>query len=177
MYKKYPSGDISLWCDGRVEDTTPAGRKRRRDEMVASRYQEKENEREEIYKELKEKHESKYDITKLRLWARMISSNLHESLEEPPNIPAFHTDVIKKRKREESFSTAFSQGAAFANTLASRTPTPRPATEASSYAIADVRMKHYEQLRYAKQLNDDGILTDSEFEEQKENILHSIKEL
>ena len=30
MYKKYPSGDISLWCDGRVEDNHSRGRKRRK---------------------------------------------------------------------------------------------------------------------------------------------------
>ena len=84
MYEKYPSGDISLWCDGRTEDTCiSSGRKRKRNE---THYEDKESERDEIYKELKEKHENKYDIPKLRLWARMISSNLHESLDDPPNL-------------------------------------------------------------------------------------------
>ncbi len=40
MYTKYPSGEISLWCDGRVEYTS-VGRKRKREEMVATRYQDK----------------------------------------------------------------------------------------------------------------------------------------
>ena len=57
MYEKYPSGDVALWCDGRSEDTSSAvTKKRKRDEMLATRYKDKENETDEIYKELKEKH-------------------------------------------------------------------------------------------------------------------------
>ena len=81
------------------------------------------------------------------------------------------TQSIKKRKKEDTFSHAFFNHGAFANA--------RPTAEVSSTSsvAADVRMKNYEQLRYAKQLNLDGILTDTEFEEQKENILVAIKEL
>ena len=38
-------------------------------------------------------------------------------------------------------------------------------------------MKNLEQLRYDKQLLDDGILSETEFAEQKENILLAIKKL
>lgn len=37
----------------------------------------------------------------LRLWARTISSNLHGSLDEPPNIPAFCGSAVGKKKRIE----------------------------------------------------------------------------
>ena len=37
-----------------------------------SNWQEKEDEVDEVYKTLKEKHGSKYDVPKLRLWARMV---------------------------------------------------------------------------------------------------------
>lgn len=52
---------------------------RKRDEIqVASKRQEESN---QLFKELKEKHSDKYDVPKLRLWARMMSSNLHDSLQ------------------------------------------------------------------------------------------------
>ena len=43
--------------------------------------------------------------------------------------------------------------------------------------LADVRMKHYEQLRYLHKLFDDGILNDGEFLEQKRKILVVLKSL
>ena len=76
--------DITLWCDARIEDSARSDTnlgKRRRDE--------RESEVEEVFEELKRKHEEHYDVPKLRLWARMISSSIHSSKEEPPNIPAF----------------------------------------------------------------------------------------
>jgi len=40
----------------------------------------------EIYQDLKYKHIKKYDTVKLCLWARMISSNLHDDVENLPCI-------------------------------------------------------------------------------------------
>ena len=89
-----------------------------------------------------------FEIPKLRLWARMISSNLHESTEEPPNIPAFSGCARKKAKQDLTPQTTFS-----------------PST------LVDVRMKNYEQLRYIKQLHLDNILTDNEFEECYQEVI------
>ena len=44
MYQKYPSGDISLWCDGKMEENSSAAKKRKKDELTATRYEDKENE-------------------------------------------------------------------------------------------------------------------------------------
>jgi len=41
----------------------------------------------------------------------------------------------------------------------------------------ELRMKNYEQLRYLQQLLDDKILTDSEYTEQKQAILTSLRKL
>ena len=115
MYDKYPSGEITLWCEGRSEkdsDVSERG-KRKRDEVVTSRRQEKEEEVDQIYKELKAKHSNQFDTPKLRLWARMMSSNLHDSLDKPPDVPAFHGSTPKKC-RQDSLSDALS---AFAKVL------------------------------------------------------------
>ena len=57
MYGKYPKGEITLWWDGQTEqeDDTSGRKKRKRDE-ISSKRQEREDEVDDIYKELKEKH-------------------------------------------------------------------------------------------------------------------------
>ncbi len=116
------------------------------------------DELDEVYKELKAKHSDNYDIPKLRLWARMVSSNLHESLDEPPDIPAFRGDAMnKKSKKGDSFSQALSGAVtAFADVLVNKNEKPAAEVRSIPSAVgADLRMKHFEQLRYAKQLNDE----------------------
>jgi len=46
----------------------------------------------------KKKHNEKYDIPRLRLWARMVTSGWHESTDEPPDILVFCGDGLKKKK-------------------------------------------------------------------------------
>ncbi len=108
MYRKYPHGDINLWCDGKHEEG--AGKLKRKREELPSKFHEREEEVEDIYKEIKERHS---DIPKLRLWAHMISSNLHESLDDPPRIPAFGCAI--KRPCQESLSNALSGAIAMAH--------------------------------------------------------------
>lgn len=177
MYSNYPRGEITLWCNGRNEDSSVGRSKRKRDQLVASTFQAKEEQIEQIFLDLKEKHVDKYDMPKLRLWARMISSQLHESFEEPPNIPAFSDSTPKKIKQD--FSSALSGAAvAFAKVLTKKDDAPPDTSiSPSSLALTEVRMKNFEQLRYIKQLHEDHILTDEEFEEQKGNILSAIRKL
>ena len=149
-------------------------RKRKREELANSRRQEK-----EIFKDLKEKHAEKYDTPKLRLWSRMMASNLHDSLDEPPNVPAFNGSTPKK-SRQQSFSDAISGAAiAFANVLHTR-QSPKGIVNESSIVMpeksVELRMKNFEQLQ---QLFDDKIIiiTDSEYVEQKQAILTSLRKL
>lgn len=181
MYQKYPTGDILLWCDsnnndGEANELAPS--KRRREEMqVASKRQE----REEEVDQLKEKHSDKYDIPKLRLWARMMASSLHDSIEEPPNVPAFGSSCKKPRT---SFSEAISGAAiAFAKVLGGNNTSDSVELAPVSSAVmspgrsVELRMKNFEQLRYLQQLHDDGVLTASEYAEQKQTILTCLRKL
>ena len=91
MYEKYPKGEIILWCEGRTElmnEEKSRNSKRKREE--------KEEEVEKVFQELKEKHDKKYDTPRLRLWARMVSSGIHDSLDDHPNIPAFHSSYSQE---------------------------------------------------------------------------------
>jgi len=48
------------------------------------------------------------DVLKLSLWARMITSDLHDDYKNPPNIPAFQGSVSKKCCQQSNFSDALS---------------------------------------------------------------------
>ena len=181
MYEKYPSGEVLLWCDGNDEEIKERNPKRKRDEVqVSSRRQEREEEIDRLVKELKAKHGDKYEMNKLRLWGRMITSNLHDSTEEPPNVPMFGGASSYKKHRSSPLTEA---AIAFANHLSgSKTSdsvdqqTPAPAIVSPGRAV-DLRMKNLEQLRYLQQLHTDGILNESEYAEQKTTILNSLRKL
>ena len=115
MYQKYPSGEITLWCDGYTEDETRGKRKRCDSSSGPSKRQKMEDEVDMVLKDLKEKHGSNFSTPQLRMWACMVSNDLHDDLEEPPNIPAFSS--TPKRSRQPSVSGAIS-GAAIAITKA-----------------------------------------------------------
>ena len=76
MYSKYPEGDVTLWCDGRLDGKEEGRSGRKRDSRTDSKRLEKEDYVDEVYKDLKDKHGEKYDTPKLRLWSRMIASKL-----------------------------------------------------------------------------------------------------
>lgn len=194
MYAHRKKGDITLWCDSRVDTSQLSeGRpgKRRKEETPLKR-QEKEDEVEETYEELMEiHHDSTYSTPQLRLWARMIVSHLHSDRETPPNIPAFSKNVNSghKRSQQSAFSEAITGAAvAFAETLRKDTnlSTSQPVTSThvgttvsslSPAKIVELHMKLFEQLQYLQQLLDSGILTHAEYSEQKDKILASLRNL
>ena len=182
MYSRYPKGEITLWCEGNSteEEDCRSKKRRKKDSDFSSRRQEKEND--SAFKVLKEKHGDKYSTPKLRLWARMYSSDLHDDLDKPPNIPAFQSDVTPKRPRRESLSDVLS-GTAVAIAQALKKPSEvnasvqLPPSGISPTKAVELRMKNYEQLRYLQQLFADGILSSTEFEEQKHSVLTSLRKL
>ena len=130
-----------------------------------------------MFKELKTRHGDKYEIPKLRLWSRMICSDLHEDYENPPAIPAFS---LGKKARRESVSEAIT-GAAMAVTHALENQTqhhsPSKSSQLSPSKTVEVRLKNLEQLKIIQQLLEDNILTQDEYSEQKAIILSSLRKL
>ena len=182
MYNRYRSGssEISLWCDRVVESAKRPTKRERHEEEVN-----------DIFDELKEKHKD-YDVPNLRLWARMIANGVHESTEEPPNVPMITGVPPKKRFKTESVhdvvvdaAKAIAQVFTVPQKGEQKDQSPAKGNLNSSCnsvnispsRLADVRMKHYEQLRYIHKLYDDGILNDEEFGEQKLKILQVLRSL
>ena len=191
MYTKFSGGQLTLWCDGKSEE---GKNKRKRDNTdMDTKRQEKEEDVDCIYKDLKGRHEGKFDTPKLRLWARMISSNLHDDYDSPPDIPAF-SGTTPKRPRKETLSGALTEVAvAITKAITSSSDTGReqasipPSNAGVSFPLSsavvspskavELRMRNFEQLRYLQQLFDDGILNEHEYSEQKQNILTSLRKL
>lgn len=182
MYKRYSKGGlITLWCDGKSEENLK--RKRSRDKGDCGRREEREEEVDTIYKRLLEKHgsTSNYETPQLRLWSRMISSGLHSDYDAPPRIPAFGHGRSPRRPRQESLSDALA-GAAVA-VVQALTPSDNTMTSPITQVALSpgetitLRMKSYEQLQYLQKLRTEGVLIDTEYVEQKENVLTSLRKL
>lgn len=185
MYDKHPSGEITLWCSGRSnaesENSQKHG-KRKSDELSvgSSKRQKREEEVDSAFEDLKEKHGTKFDTPRLRLWARMIANKIHDDFDTPPNIPAFCQ--TPKRPRQQSISSVLSGAATAIVKALEDNPPKEKDTSARQLGISpgkavDLRMKNYEQLRYVQQLFDDGILSEQEFIEQKHDILSALRKL
>ena len=193
MYKKYPNGgEITLWCEGRGGDKE-ASKKRKRDkeEAATSWREENEDDVRENLEILKEKYAKtgQYNMTQLHLWARMVVSGQHSSLEKAPDNQAFGGTVAKKSRRsyiEEAVSGAVSGAAAtFASAFNPKRPDSEPdhapthssSTSLSLGKVLELRMKNMEQLRYLQNLRTDNILSEEEYSEQKQAILAALKKL
>ena len=136
MYVYYEGKScISLWCDGKevheVEDVESdeervprkkQKRKQKNDSRGVSRRAETEEELEDVFQNLKEKHGTDYSGPQLRLWARMIVSKTHDDLENPPKVPMI-TGVASRQLCKESLTDAFrSAASAFVDVLSPRAP-------------------------------------------------------
>ena len=173
MYSKYPSSDITIWCDG-WQDESIRGKRKRDDSSVSSlKHKEREEEVDDIFSELKEKHSDNYGNPKLHLWAQMISSNLHDSLEDPPNIPVFQASTPKRQKTSDSITSAINGAAvALANVLKGDvTSSSEQAILSSTEKVVDLRRKNLNNFNLSK------TFSKKEFEEQKSTIINGIRML
>ena len=123
-----------LWCDRQPQDTedTEGAQKRKREE---SNYEtgsstghgtnrlENEQNVEETYKKVLEKHADVWVTLHLQLWARMICSGCHDDYDIALCIPAFTSTALKKPRKGESLSEALTRAAvAFAKAISGSAP-------------------------------------------------------
>jgi hypothetical protein len=110
---------ISLWCDGKKPPASEGessdedeGRPKRKKKKTSSRkprktkVDQREEELETIFQQLKEKHDTKFSGPQLRLWARMIVAKTHDDMDEPPKVPMI-TGAVPKTQPKESLTDAF----------------------------------------------------------------------
>ena len=185
MNAKFTGGDVCLWCDA-AQQTSEATvlRNRSPTRKKSSKREDKEQEVDDIFQDLKERHESDYSGPQLRLWARMISNGLHEDLDNPPRVPMI-TGTTPKRPKQDTLTEALTSVATvFAKMInppssgqSAGAPSSTMGMTMSPCKAADLRMKHLEQLRCLQQLMEDNIISESEFKEQKEIIIATLRKI
>lgn len=180
-----PEDDIKLWCESKAKEE---GRGKRgsenKEEELKSKREKNEDIETEIHVQLEEKHGNKYSGPAYTLWAKYIRNRRHKSYDEPPSIPLITGEQrgrvqSKKRILPDTLKGA---AAAFAHALntppssmssAPSTPTSTPSTTSalSPNNQANLRRKY---LCTLSELFKDGILCDTEFQEQKEVLLNGL---
>ena len=182
MYAAFPSGGkITLWCE--INDAEDDSHQKRRE---TSR-ERAEREVDEVFKQLKDKHQE-MESAKLRLWAKLIHTGHHDDYDQPPNIPLI-TGQAKTSKPKKEGITEVVSGAATAivnalNPKQQTTPSKsgesthgQQLNEISPLKVVTLRRSCLDDLKRAKELNEDGVLTDKEFQEEKTRILSMLKGL
>ena len=188
MYSRYdPGSKVNLWCEAKAKnendenDMPPVAKKKKTSHETVDH----EDEIDTIFHQLREKH-PKMDAPKLRLWAKLIQTHRHESYDEPPQIPLITGSATASKPKRESIGEALT-GAAVALAKALKPPTtscnsPVRATQASDemkkispLKVTVIRRSCLEDLKKLKELFEDGVLTETEFTEEKQHILATLK--
>lgn len=185
MYSKQKSDEIHLWCDLDIVINEPP-RKKKREEPVSSRREDKERKVDEALETLLVKHKNTYTKNQLQLWARMITNKLHDSYDDPPpNCPPITGQgiALKPQKKETLTEVIAGAAAAFVKAVspaATKTPAQIVQNDSGCRLLsparsADIRMKNLQQLQCLQRLFEDKVLTEGEFMEQKNIILEALR--
>ena len=106
------------------------------------------------------------------------------------DIPAFHRP-LKRPRKDNNLSDALcgalspgpsSAGSSSSGSSGSLSSSGSSGSHMMPFSVSptravNLRMKSYEQLRYLKQLFDDGIIGDKEYKEQKEHVMTTLRKL
>ena len=118
MYDSYRKGDtITLWCicvkddDGDARLLVVVNQKRTDEASLSSSSKRDihESEVDKVFYELRSKHADDYTGPQYRIWSHMIMNKIHESLEEPPNLPIITGGIPRGKRKRTSSSDAISE--------------------------------------------------------------------
>lgn len=192
MYRHFRDNDeITLWCEGcpsedQHKKTKKTGKKRKAEDSeekaedgVKSKRAAKEDRIDATTQQLREKHGETYSGPQFRLWARMHLSGQHDSLDEPPHIPLFtgSTSTTKGSKRDSLTEALTSAATAVVGILSHKDCAESTTGKMSPAKRARVSGQYLDHLEKLKQLQESGVLTVEEFEEQKTITLKNIRQL
>ncbi len=131
----------------------------------------------QITSELQQKHGEKFGMPQLRIWARMILNNQHNSTDTPPSFPLFNDNVKRANKRDGLTEALTAAATAVVGMLKGNDPNPNTQSVVSPGKKARISGQYLEHLERLKSLQESGVLTSAEFSEQKEYALKNIRKL
>ena len=145
----------------------------------------------EFFQQLKKKH-PQMQGPKLRLWAKLIQGGRYEDYNTPPQIPLITGAPAPAKPKKESIADALA-GSATAVVKALQNPSTATTAPSSPVALqrdvddvtkkispmklASIRRCCLKDLKKLKELLEDGVLSEREFTEEKQQILGTLKGL
>lgn len=187
MWSLVSKGDkVAFWCMG-SEETTLRSKKRAHDgdsqetenqppkkSKSATKIDSQRELVREYELELKKKHEGVYSPFQYKLWAEMYANGGHVSLEEPPAVAMFN----REKHSKSSHGNSDVMVTVIDRLCTALTPKDQGKTQTlSPMRKAELRSTYIKQLGELKLLNQSGVLTENEFEEQREELVELMREL
>ena len=132
---------------------------------------------------LQQKHEDKYSRFQIKIWAEALASDQYSDLDTPPGYAMFSREKDKKTAKDGNVDVVMSGMVNMMNTLCQAlTPKVIPLEKRQSIGLspmkkAELRSTYLKQLGELRQLRDNGILTEEEYEEQREDLIDSMRNL
>ena len=179
---------VTFWCHGASE----ASRKRdsksgSEDEQDVpgkssrkmSRMEEKRATVEEYKRQLKEKHGNDYTGFQYKLWAEMVAVGSHNDLDEPPTASMFNKTRSKPVHGENSINNMVISGmidVCYELTVPVGHQQKSPVV-ISPVKKAELRSTYMRQLAELRKLFDGEIINEEEYEEQRRELVQSMRHL
>lgn len=132
--------------------------------------------------QLQQKHGDKYSRFQIKIWAEALASGQYSDLDNPPGYAMFGREKDKKSNKDGHVEVVMSGMMNMMNTLCQAltpkvTPPERRQVGLSPMKKAELRSTYLKQLSELRQLRDNGILTEDEYEEQREDLIDSMRNL
>ena len=127
-----------------------------------------------IVETLREKHGVVFTTMQYRIWAEMITSGLHTSYDDPSNSTMFKRAGGKEAPRRSDGAADVLQAASQAITSVL---TPKLTADGSPGKLIDNQSKCYKQLGELKNLKTSGVLSQEEYEVEKQAVMDILKKL
>ena len=197
-----PGSKMTLWCDGLIDRSgrKTDSRKRVRSDDVGSESElaetrpskrkqpaaDREEKVQEIANNLKEIHSSRYTPMQIRIWAEMMASGMHSSVDDHPNTSMFLRAGGGTPNKKKQQATPVAQALTDAATAIASALSPRAVPVSSSVVsgvgtspakVIENRSKLYKQLAELQNLRSLGVLTEDECKAEKETIMKLLHQL
>ena len=129
--------------------------------------------------ELKKKHEHTYTPFQYKLWAEMYAKGCHTSLEQPPSAAMFNRETRPSKNLSHGQSDlVVSVIDKLCNALTPKQEKGKVVSlTLSPMRRAELRGTYIKQLGELRQLNENGILTEDEYEEQRGELVQLMRQL
>lgn len=183
MWQLLTKGDkVTLWYldNGEVSNKRPRVGEEEENELPSKktcRMDTKKAQAREFEVELKKKHESTYTPFQYKLWAEMYANGSHNSLEKPPSAAMFNREVKQSRSSHGQSDLMVSVIEKLCTALTPKQEKGGVSVSSSPVKRAELRTTYIKQLNEIKMLRENEILTQNEYDEQRDELVMLMKQL